>query len=172
MLIDVGLANQVDSNGRNPLHFACLLGVLNAATMIFAHNEDLVRQTVCSLCLSVSLSLPRLAMHCTLIAHSIVQQYGAGRTLLHAAVELRKDEIFDCDDERMMEWLTQFLKISPLQADNNGVTPLHLAAHSGRYDALEVLLDCIDTSQSIDVVDKHGRTPFHYATITNSVKVC
>jgi ankyrin repeat protein len=55
MLIDVGLANQVDSNGRNPLHFACLLGVLNAATMIFAHNEDLVRQTVC--CVSLSLCL-------------------------------------------------------------------------------------------------------------------
>jgi len=168
LLVDAGLAQGTDSLGRNALHFACVLGSLNAASILYCLAEDLARKPV-----RLSLSLARSwALLLRLLTLYRCLQYGrANRTLLHAALELRKDELFEYDDERMIGWLVQHLKFNPLQPDRNGVTPLHLAAHSGRIDALSVLLESIDPAQSVDIPDKLGRTPFHYATITNSVKV-
>lgn len=50
-----------------------------------------------------------------------------------------------------------------LHLNNKGQSALHLACHSGNYDAVAFLSDTEEMAPFIDLQDEHGRTPLHHA---------
>lgn len=58
--------------------------------------------------------------------------------------------------------------------DNNGVTPLHLAAENKRGKVLKILIDAAKqyTDDFSDVRDAYNRSPLHYAASSGSLESC
>ena len=77
--------------------------------------------------------------------------------------------------EALLAWLLEFDELDPAAADENGITPLHLAAYNGRSDAVVKLLSHYEASVRTQVInrpDSRGRTPLHCAAISNCESVC
>jgi len=102
-------------------------------------------------------------------------QYWKKRTTLHSTVELPYERLIGDQEDQLVEWVLAHPGVDALAADQDGATPLHLAAATGRHGALSVLLNhlvkLVQTKAAfkhiLDVGDALGRSPLAYAAAFN-----
>ena len=54
--------------------------------------------------------------------------------------------------------------------DNNGITPLHIAAAKGHVDVYKQIIQCIDVINPRD--SNNGWTPLHFASYHGHLELC
>jgi len=83
---------------------------------------------------------------------------GGGGKRVPSPIELAID-----GDETSVAWLLCENGASPIAADDQGVTPLHRAAKSGRIKAARFL---VDRGAAADTMDSAKSTPLHHAVLS------
>ena len=149
--------NTVDTHGRSPLHKACAESNLESVRFLIWHKADVhMRDGQSDMPLHIAL------MHGTkTIALSLINEFdcnkdekgGKGYSLLHSACIGGNPELV----ARVSEF------VSPLETDDNGDTPLHVALLHGQEGAALALISKFGCNK--DVKGQGGRFLLHSACI-------
>jgi FOG: Ankyrin repeat len=154
-------ANQIDENGRTPLHYACENGNFNIVQALIDAHADLNAQTMDNL---TPLHLAAIGNHYPVVQtlireHAILNPKSAsGLTPLHMA----------CDRGHSVVAQLLIQAHANIEAKNSiDCTPLHTASQRGSEEIVRTLLDA---HAHVDVQAIGNMTPLHIAAANNHLE--
>ena len=156
--------NAKDHKGRTPVHLAAGRGVVQG--IVSGTKSKAKSLTKSAACKSVS-----VAEKGTMIGTSATR--AASTWAMTAASALCGSESSEGEDTLTINKARGLVVLlvkggDPNVRDDNGQTPLHIAAHKGQKLAVQVL---IDAGADIEVMDFKGRKPMEFAVDKGHVEV-
>nr|XP_015913873.2 serine/threonine-protein phosphatase 6 regulatory ankyrin repeat subunit A-like [Parasteatoda tepidariorum] len=192
-LIDFLIDNEApinirDANGFTPLHLSIQSGSIDISLRLIERGAEINAVTENGFTpLSLSIQLGYFEISDKLLSEQAdVTTVDKNRqSLLHMCItsfEIRKlmKSDYEINDKDKYKKLisnrsgTNLFKrlvqkgVSVENIDIFGITPLHLACHSGYIDIVQYLINILT---QIDIQDKNGYTPLHYAIYNNHLEV-
>ena len=166
-LLDAGApVDAADSNGRQALHFAAQEGRVEVARLLLDRGADV--HALATWGDTVNMTPLHFAAAGSAEAEAVV---AVVRALLDAGASI---DAADSDDWQALHWaVTRGAEVAALllargadvnAAEDNGKTPLHLAArHLDRPGVTDVARQLLERGADVCAINKHGRTPLHVA---------
>ena len=154
--------NPIDNQGRTPLVYAIIVGSLSGVKELLSHGADpMIKDRQGLNALHVAIDRHRKAIFGCLLDHPSAQQMAREgdihqRCPVHHALQLGYGDL--------VAPLVAAIRLQ-LQSciDEHGNNFLHLAAESGDYRALTILLDIPSCQQLLNKTNDCGATPLHKA---------